>query len=107
MKKKQSTFEYRLDQDTPFQDAKGREIVLPPNTRLVYGGYSPEGMGMFTVTAGKENGRKLEAAEVAPESFRGGAADSCRTCGGAFTGKRERSIMVPDLCSTCEDAGDF
>ena len=40
-------------------------------TIAVHGGYSPEGMGMFTVTAGKEHGRKLEAAEVAPESFRG------------------------------------
>ena len=35
MKKGQSTFEYRLDQTTWFQDNRGREITLPPNTRLV------------------------------------------------------------------------
>ena len=57
MKKQQSTFEYRLAEATPFEDQRGREIVLPPNTRLVYGGYSPEGLGQFTVAAGKEHGR--------------------------------------------------
>src|SRR6476646_5045884 len=106
MKKGQSTFEYRLDQTTSFQDNRGREIMLPPNTRLIYGGYDPEGFGLFTVTAGKENGRKLQASSVPPENFRGGAADACRTCGEPVT-RRERSIMVPDLCTVCEDAGDF
>jgi hypothetical protein len=107
MKKQQSTFEYRLDQDTTFQDNRGREITLPPNTRLVYSGYSPEGYGQFTVTAGKENGRKLQAEAVPAESFRGGAAESCRSCGKAFGPKRECSIMVPDLCTACEDSGEF
>lgn len=107
MKKKQSTFEYRLDQATTFEDARGREITLPPNTRLIYEGYSPEGLGMFSVSAGKENGRKVQTAALAAESFRGGAAETCRSCGQPFGPDRERSIMVPDLCSPCEDAGDF
>ncbi|MGI8586732.1 MAG: hypothetical protein ACR2M0_03475 [Chloroflexia bacterium] len=106
MRKQQSSFEYRLDQATTFQDAKGRDLTLPPNTRLVYGGYSDEGLGQFTVTAGKENGRKLQAEAVDPASFRGGAADTCRICGAALDGDT-RSIMVPDLCVTCEDAGEF
>ena len=106
MKKQQSTFEYRLDQATTFQDARGREITLPPNTRLTYGGYDPQGFGLFTVTAGKENGRKLQAESVPAEYFRGGAADSCRSCGQELSDE-SRSIMVPDLCTNCEDAGEF
>ncbi|HMA36131.1 MAG TPA: hypothetical protein VKY74_16865, partial [Chloroflexia bacterium] len=99
MKKQPSNVEYRLDRATSFQDNRGREITLPPNTRLVYGGYSPEGRGQFTVTAGKENGRKVEADSVPAENFRGGAADRCRSCGQAFAaGGPARSIMVPDLC---------
>jgi hypothetical protein len=107
MKKQQSTFEYRLDQATTFEDLKGREVTLPPNTRLVYGGYSDEGLGQFTVAAGKENGRKVQAAEVPAEAFRGGAASTCRSCGQPLDGDHERSTMVPDLCTVCEDAGDF
>jgi len=106
VKKQQSTFEYRLDQPTTFQDAKGRDLTLPPNTRLIYGGYNDEGLGQFTVAAGKENGRKLQAAEIHPSSFRGGASDNCRSCGAALDADT-RSIMVPDVCATCEDAGDY
>src|SRR5689334_756113 len=107
MKKQQSTFEYRLDQATTFEDLRGREITLPPNTRLIYGGYSDEGLGQVTGAAGKENGRKVQAVEVPAEQFRGGAATTCRSCGQALEGDRPRSVMVPDLCSACEDAGDF
>ncbi len=107
MRKQQSTFEYRLAEATTFEDARGREIVLAPNTRLIYGGYSPEGMGQFTVAAGKENGRKVQAAEMPAEAFRGGAAPTCRVCGTDLDAPDTRSIMVPDLCTACEDGGDF
>jgi hypothetical protein len=106
VKKQASTFEYRLDQATTFQDAKGKDLSLPPNTRLIYEGYDDEGYGQFSVTAGKEKGRKLRAEAVDPDSFRGGAADECRNCGTALTADL-RSQMVPDLCSGCEDAGTF
>ncbi len=107
MKKQQSNFEYRLAEATTFEDGRGRPIILAPNTRLIYGGYSDEGLGQFTVAAGKENGRRVQVAELAPEAFRGGASRDCRVCGAVLDADHPRSIMVPDLCSACEDAGEF